>query len=338
VKECPKCGYGSVSKDSGGNAHNICPRCGTLYDEIGDDGSARGDSFEQKRVLGKEALQDVSVAGNARLSKEANQNFLVPRTSIIRSALTPSFLTLLWVLFKVPPILNLKEMAHPVLYLLFIMVPLIIVWLPFLFRPHELVLTNRQLTFRAPLRTFKVNVGDLIYIKDRGGGFSTRFKIKKKIIDVLNISEWDELIKIITRINPAVKVSRNSEVARAIGKWIYPVVMILLICSVTFAIPQLERRQGLELIVDASHHIKQAEILKKEGKDFSAEVALAQNAMKRIRKVENVEAEFSLISGDIMSLHGRYEEAEKIYKKAENKLPGKVKERLERLKELKGER
>jgi hypothetical protein len=42
--------------------------------------------------------------------------------------------------------------------------------------------------------------------------------------------EWDELIKIIKSINPAVKIKRYSKVGRMIGIWIYPVFVTLLIC------------------------------------------------------------------------------------------------------------
>jgi hypothetical protein len=97
------------------------------------------------------------------------------------------------------------------------------------------------------------------------------------------------------------------------------------------------RRVGFDLLVSAKNHILQADILKREGKDFSVEIALAKNDIQRSREIfinEDREAQIALVSGDIFSLQARYEEAEKMYRRAEHRRPNDVKERLARLKEL----
>ena len=92
------------------------------------------------------------------------------------------------------------------------------------------------------------------------------------------------------------------------------------------------------LLVSAANHIRQADILKEEGKEFSVEVALAQKDIQRFDKVfidKHYKAKIALLSGDIFRLQSRYEEAEKMYKDAEDEMPKDVKERLANLAELK---
>jgi hypothetical protein len=111
--------------------------------------------------------------------------------------------------------------------------------------------------------------------------------------------------------------------------------VVVLIGWITF-----DLRKNHELRMSADSHIRQAEVLKKEGKDFSGEVALAQKDLQGIRSVfsdKYQKAVIALLSGDIFCLQGRYEEARKVYKDAEEEMPKDVKDRLTKLKELKKE-
>lgn len=100
--------------------------------------------------------------------------------------------------------------------LLLIIFILIIIWLPFLRRPYEIVLIDRQLMFKSPIRTIKMEVGDIISVKD--GSDFIRFKSKKRSIrSISSIKKWDELIKTIESINPAVEVRRAESLRRVVS-------------------------------------------------------------------------------------------------------------------------
>ncbi|MCX5855369.1 MAG: hypothetical protein NTZ24_12520 [Deltaproteobacteria bacterium] len=186
------------------------------------------DAAGQKHEEEKEFQKDSGTFGSEKKSlTEESKNFPIPKVSIIRSALIPFLLTLLVILFTVPLILRSPEIINPAL-----LIPvffLTIIWLPFLSRPYKIIIVHKQLTFKSPIRTVKMNVGDLTSVRDIDLGFFARFKSKKKSVDVINISEWDELIKIIKFMNPAVQIDRRSKVGRIIGKCLYPVIVTSLI-------------------------------------------------------------------------------------------------------------
>jgi hypothetical protein len=113
--------------------------------------------------------------------------------------------------------------------------------------------------------------------------------------------------------------------------------ILIVIVMVLIGWQQFEQTKNYDLLMSADHHIRQADVLKKEGKDFSVEVALAQKDLQRIGRVfigKYFEARIALISGDIFRMQDRYEEAEKRYKDAEKEMPEHVKERLARLNKL----
>jgi predicted negative regulator of RcsB-dependent stress response len=117
-------------------------------------------------------------------------------------------------------------------------------------------------------------------------------------------------------------------------------VIVMVIIMVLIGWQQFELIENNHLLRRAGSHIKRADVLKKEGKDFSGEAALAQKALQSIGRVfcgKYIEAKIALLSGDLFCLQGRYEEAEKMYKDAADEMPKDVKERLARLKELKKE-
>jgi hypothetical protein len=99
-----------------------------------------------------------------------------------------------------------------------------------------------------------------------------------------------------------------------------------------------DRAEYSTLLTSAKNHINQAEILKGENKDFSVEVALAQNDLQRTREFmidnklldEDRKAKISIASGDIFCLQGRYDEAARMYKDAGGESRYGVKERLTR--------
>lgn len=76
-----------------------------------------------------------------------------------------------------------------------------------------------------------MNLGELTSVKDMGAvGLLTRFNSQNESVAAINIKEWDELIRIIISMNPAVKIKRLSKVGRIIAKWINPINYTILIC------------------------------------------------------------------------------------------------------------
>jgi hypothetical protein len=193
-----------------------------------DQSAVQSDSIHTK----KDPLVDSDTFGSEKGSlTEESKSFPTSKGSIIRSAFIPFLLTLPFIIAIVAQIMNSQEMNSSLLIPVFI---LVIIWLPFLRRPYEIVLVHKQLAFKSPIRTVKVNVGDLISVRVGVLYWSFFFKSKKKSIEVMNISEWDkqwdELIKIIKSMNPAVEIKRYSKAGRMIGIWIYPVIVTSLIC------------------------------------------------------------------------------------------------------------
>jgi hypothetical protein len=231
MKKCLNCGYERQPKDEGIVPPTECPRCGILYGKIKDEDGGLKDAAGQKHKEGKEFQKDSGTFGDEKESlPEESKSFPIPKISIIRSSLIPFLPTLSVIIMTVLQIMRSPQIDPSLLIPVFFVT---IIWLPFLRRPYEIALVHKQLTFKAPVRTVKVNVGDLNSVKDRCGGFFIRFKPFTSInqsVDVINISEWDELIKIIKSINPAVEIKRYSKVGRMIGMWIYPVLMTLLFC------------------------------------------------------------------------------------------------------------
>jgi hypothetical protein len=96
-------------------------------------------------------------------------------------------------------------------------------------------------------------------------------------------------------------------------------------------------RESHNLLVSARNYIRQADILKKEGKAYSNKIAPARRDLQLSRKIyinEYREAEIALISGDIFCLEGRYKEADNMYRNATIEISHDAQERLMRLNEL----
>ncbi len=228
MNKCLNCGYERQPKDEGIVPATECPRCGILYGKIKNGDEGLKDVAGQQHKEGKEFQKDSDTFGSEKVSlTDESKSFPIPKVSILRSALIPFLPTLLWIFLTVPLILRSPEIIGPALWVPVFL--LAIIWLRFLRRPYEIVVDHKQLTFKAPLRTVKVNVGDLTSVRDIYGGFFTRFKSKKKSVDAINIREWDELIKIIKSINPAVEIKRYSKVVRMLGTLIYPIFVTFLI-------------------------------------------------------------------------------------------------------------
>jgi hypothetical protein len=224
MQKCLNCGYERQPKDERIAPVIECPKCHIINNKTLDGDEGLKNEAGQKHDERKEFQKDSGTfSGERKLKTEESKSFPISKVSIIRSALIPFLPALFLILLTVMDSLEIgPALLIPVFFLA-------IIWLPFLRRPYEIVLVHKQLTFKAPIRTVKVNVGDLTSVKDRGICFFIRFKSNNKSVDVINISEWDELIKIIKSINPAVKIKRYSKVGRMIGIWIYPIVVTFLI-------------------------------------------------------------------------------------------------------------
>jgi hypothetical protein len=118
--------------------------------------------------------------------------------------------------------------------------------------------------------------------------------------------------------------------------------IVIVAILVLIAWPQYKamnnNREGHNLLVSARNHIRQADILKKEGKDFRDEIALARRDLQHSKKIyinKYREAQIALVYGDIFCLEGQYAEAENVYRNAASEIPHDSQERLMRLRELK---
>jgi hypothetical protein len=120
------------------------------------------------------------------------------------------------------------------------------------------------------------------------------------------------------------------------------IMIVIVAILVLIAWPQYKamnnNREGHNLLVSARNHIRQADILKKEGKDYRDEIALARRDLQHSKKIyinKYREAQIALVYGDIFCLEGQYAEAENVYRNAASEIPHDAQERLTRLRELK---
>jgi hypothetical protein len=99
-----------------------------------------------------------------------------------------------------------------VLLLLIFIFMLLIIWIPFLRMTYEVILDETQIIFKSLIRTVRMEVSELISIKDEKGGRYTRFRSEKSsILMPSRIKRAEELDSIVKSINPRAQIQHLSK-------------------------------------------------------------------------------------------------------------------------------
>lgn len=99
-----------------------------------------------------------------------------------------------------------------VFFLLIFFFMLLIIWIPFLRMTYEVILNEKQIIFKSLIRTVRIELSELISIKDEKGGRYTRFRSgKSSILMPSCIKRAEELDSIIKSINPRAQIQHFSK-------------------------------------------------------------------------------------------------------------------------------
>lgn len=97
---------------------------------------------------------------------------------------------------------------------------LLAIWIPFLRMPYVVIVDEKQITFKAFIRTVRMDLSELIGIRDERAGKYTRFSLKNKSMLVpLPIKEAEEL----DSIRETIYAAKEAEDPESINETIYPI-------------------------------------------------------------------------------------------------------------------
>ena len=112
---------------------------------------------------------------------------------------------------------------------------LLAIWIPFLRMPYVVIIDEKQITFKAFIRTVRMDLSELIGIRDERAGKYTRFSLKNKSMlvplpikeaeelesineTIYPVKEDEKLDSIIKTVNPDVKIDRLSKSSRILKR------------------------------------------------------------------------------------------------------------------------
>ena len=112
---------------------------------------------------------------------------------------------------------------------------LLAIWIPFLRMPYVVIVDKKQITFKAFIRTVRMDLSELIGIRDERAGKYTRFSLKNKSMlvplpikeveelestgeTVYQLKEDEGLDSIIKAVNPDVKIDRLSKSSKILKR------------------------------------------------------------------------------------------------------------------------
>jgi len=99
-----------------------------------------------------------------------------------------------------------------VFFLVIFFFMLLIIWIPFLRLTYEVILDEKQIIFKSLIRTVRIELSELISIKDEKGGRYTRFRSgKSSILMPSRFKRAEELDSIIKSINPRAQIQHFSK-------------------------------------------------------------------------------------------------------------------------------
>ena len=103
---------------------------------------------------------------------------------------------------------------------------LLITWIPFLRMPFEVLVQKKQIILKAYIRTVRMDLDELVSIKDEKGGRYTRFLSKRhSVLMPARIKEVAKLDSMIKTISPHVQITHYS----LAKKILFPSVQIALV-------------------------------------------------------------------------------------------------------------
>ena len=107
---------------------------------------------------------------------------------------------------------------------------LFIVWIPFLRMTYEVILDEKQIIFKSLIRTVRMDLSELISIKDEKGGRYIRFRSgKRSILIHSRIKRAEELDFIIKTINPPAQIQHFSKAKKILRPLVCIAVVILIL-------------------------------------------------------------------------------------------------------------
>ncbi|MGB6279106.1 MAG: hypothetical protein WBG91_02705 [Syntrophobacteria bacterium] len=123
---------------------------------------------------------------------------------------------------------------------------LLAIWIPFLRMPYVVIVDEKQITFKAFIRTVRMDLSELIGIRDERAGKYTRFSLKNKSMlvplpikeaeelesigeTIYPVKEAEELDSIIKTVNPDVKIDRLSKSSKILRRSVSIATVLLIL-------------------------------------------------------------------------------------------------------------
>jgi len=117
-----------------------------------------------------------------------------------------------------------------VFFLVILFFMLLIIWIPFLRMTYEVILDEKQIIFKSLIRTVRMDLSELISIKDEKGGRYTRFRSEKNsILTPSRIKRAEELDSIIKTINPRAQIQHFSKAKKFLRPLVGIAVVLLIL-------------------------------------------------------------------------------------------------------------
>jgi hypothetical protein len=262
MKECLNCGYERQPKDEGIVPATECPRCGILYSKIKDGDAGLKDASGQKHNEGKEFQKDngIQEIKNESMTEEIKR-FHISKVLFISPAIAALLLTFLTVIQIVDCLLRIgtdRPFLFPFLVLLILILISSWLWLRFLRLPYKITVSHGQLIFRSPIRTVKMNVGDLISVyisKSRYTLFKSR---RQSIRSISNIRERDELINIIKSANPTIEIKQSKRFKIGCGIAILIFILFTIILAINISSKNKSIESSFNPVIGALERYKSA--------------------------------------------------------------------------------
>ena len=246
MKKCFNCGYERQPKDDGFIPATECPRCGIMYNKLKDREEGRNDAVGQKVREGEKSKKDIGIQEIKNESMTAEiKRFHVSKVLFISPAIAALLLTFLTVIGIVDCLRRIGTDLPLLIPFLVTLISILIsswLWLRFLRLPYKITVSRRQLIFISPIRTVKMEVGDLISVYISKSHY-TFFKSKRQTIrSISNIRERDELINIIKSENLTIEIKQSKRLKIGCGI----AILIFILFTIILAINISSKKESIE--------------------------------------------------------------------------------------------
>jgi len=107
---------------------------------------------------------------------------------------------------------------------------LLIIWISFLKLTYEVILDEKQIIFKSLMRTVRMDLSEIISIKDEKGGRYTRFRSgKSSILVPSRIIRAEELDSMIKTINPHAQIQHFSKAKKILRPFVGIAIVLLIL-------------------------------------------------------------------------------------------------------------